>query len=73
MIVHVTILKFEEIQTQTHMIHVFSKKNYGEHVESCEKVTDKVHFILKSLDICAFLYDDELNELRDTISELSES
>lgn len=48
-----------------------STNSVGEHGESCEKVFEKVHFILKSLNISTSCYDDELNELRETISELS--
>lgn len=40
-------------------------------MEACDKVTDKVHSIIISLNISAYRYDDELNELRETISELS--
>lgn len=42
-------------------------------MESYKKVIEKVHSILKSLDILASHYDDELNELQDTILELCES
>lgn len=49
-----------------------SGKSVSEHVASCEKVVDKVHSILKSLNISTSHYDDELTELRETISKFNE-
>lgn len=51
----------------------FSTKSAGEHTEACEKAIEKVHSILKSLDILVYKYDDELNELKYNILEFRES
>lgn len=48
-------------------------KNVHEHVAESEKVIDKVHSILESLNIPISYYDYELNKFRDTVSDFSES
>lgn len=50
----------------------FSAKSAGEHIEACTKVMEKVHSILKSLNIPAYGYDDKLTELQDNSSELGD-
>lgn len=49
-----------------------STKNVGEHVAESENVIDKVHFILRFLDI-PISYDSELIDLCNTISDFSAS
>lgn len=48
----------------------YSTKNVDEYMESCNKVTEKVHSILKFLNVPIFKYNDELTELQENISEL---
>lgn len=52
-------------------MHVY--KTIREHVEVSEKLIEKVHSTLKSLDILISHYDSELTDLRNTVYEFSES
>ncbi|KAI3767848.1 hypothetical protein L2E82_18277 [Cichorium intybus] len=51
----------------------FAAKPVYEQVEECEAVVKKVRSILKSLNICSSSYDAELDDLRFTVSSLSDS
>lgn len=52
---------------------IFLAKIVWEHFADSEKVINKVHYILKSLDMPIFRYDSELNDPRDMIFDFSES
>ncbi|KAI3505861.1 hypothetical protein L1887_28170 [Cichorium endivia] len=51
----------------------FAAKPVSEQVEECEAIVNKVRSILKSLNICSSCYDNELDDLRFTVSSLSDS
>lgn len=51
----------------------FLNKSFREYVSSCEKLIDKLHSILKSLNTLFFHYDSELTKLRDTMFNFRDS
>lgn len=55
------------------MICFVSIKSIKEHVEASEKVIDKVHSIIKSLNIPIPCYDSKLTDLRNAISKFGKS
>lgn len=48
-------------------------KTIKEHLFQCEKVSDKVHSILKSVDIPISRFNTKLTDLHDVVSDLSDS
>jgi len=61
------------VQNDTCSDSCFATKPLSEQVKETENVIDKVHSILKFLNICPSTYDSELNDLRYTVSSLSDS
>jgi hypothetical protein len=51
----------------------FATKTVSERVKEVENVVDKVHSILKSLNICPSTYNSELEDLRFTVGDISDS